>query len=190
MKPYSGYAAKKSGNSREILPAGGYVAKIISARVDETRFGDRLVVAFDIAEGDYRDFFKRDYDSNPVEDKRWRGVYRLNIPADDGSEHDEWRKRTFNNFAFALEDSNKGYSWDWQEDKLKGKLFGVLFRNKEWSFNGRSGWTTEACSATDAKSIREGKFKIPKDKALNGGERFTEAAPPVGDDPSDDALPF
>lgn len=192
MKPYSGYQAKKSSSSRETLPAGGYVAKIVSARVDETKFGDKLIVAFDIAEGDYRGFFQKDFDNNPVEDKKWRGVLRLNIPADDGSERDEWRKRTFNNFAFALEDSNKGYSWDWDETKLKGKLFGVLFRNKEWAFNGRSGWTTEACNATDVKSIRDGKFKTPKDKALDGGARFSEAAPPAtgGDDPGTDDLPF
>ena len=195
IKKFGGYEAKKSGGSaREILPAGGYVAKIVSARVDETQYGDKLIVAFDIAEGDYREFFKRDFDNNTNEDKKWRGVYRLNIPADDGSEQDEWKKRSFNNFAYALEESNKGYAWDWDESKLKGKLFGVLFRNREWEFKGRTGWSTEACSATDVKSIRDGKFKTPKDKALNGGARFETTAVPAttaaGTDDDSGDLPF
>ena len=45
-------------------------------------------------------------------------------------------------------------------------MFGVLFRNKEWEMNGRTGWTTEACSAIDAQSVRDGKLKMPKDKPL------------------------
>lgn len=192
IKQYGGYAAKKSGGAREILPAGGYVAKIVSAKVDSTQWGDKLIVAFDIAEGDYREFFKKDFDGNVNEDKKWRGVYRLSIPADDGSEQDEWKKRSFNNFAFALENSNNGYVWDWDESKLKGKMFGVLFRNKEWEMNGRTGWTTEACSAIDAQSVRDGKFKMPKDKPLNGNgsaasSRFETTAPA---NESDDDLPF
>ena len=192
IKKFGGYEPKKSsGGAREILPAGGYVAKIVDAKVEETQYGDRLIVAFDIAEGDYREFFKKDFDGNTNEDRKWRGVYRLNIPADDGSEQDGWRKRSFNNFAFAVENSNSGYTFDWDEKKLKGKLFGVLFRNKEWAFNGRSGWTTEACSATDAQAIRDGKYKVPKDKALDGGARFeTTAAPAVAEDESSDDLPF
>lgn len=192
IKKYSGYEAKKSGGAREILPAGGYVARIVSAKIDSTQWGDKLIVAFDIAEGDYRDFFKKDFDGNQNEDKKWRGVYRLSIPADDGSEQDEWKKRSFNNFAFALENSNQGYVWDWDESKLKGKLFGVLFRNKEWEMNGRTGWTTEACSSMDAQSIRNGKFKTPKDKALNGSNRAAtsrfETTAISADE--DDALPF
>jgi len=189
IKKYGGYEAKKSGGAREILPAGGYVGRIISAKVDETKFGDRLVVAFDIDEGNYKGFFKRDFDNNNSEDKKWRGVMRLNIPADDGSEYDEFRKRSFNNFAFALEDSNNGYTFDWDESKLKDKLFGVLFRNKEWAFAGKSGWTTEACGAVDVKSIREGKFRVPKDKPLDGG-RMSASATPAEDAAADESLPF
>lgn len=189
IKQYSGYAAKKSGGAREILPAGGYVARIVSAKVDSTQWGDKLIVAFDIAEGDYREFFKKDFDGNVNEDKKWRGVYRLSIPADDGSEQDEWKKRSFNNFAFALENSNQGYVWDWDESKLKGKLFGVLFRAKEWEINNRTGWTTEACSSIDAQSIRDGNFKIPKEKPLSNKSETTNAAP-MNEIEDDGELPF
>ena len=175
MKQYSGFEAKVSSGAREVLPAGGYVARIISAKVEENDYGERLVIAFDICEGDYREFFKRDFDGNTNEDKKWRGVYRASIPTDDGSEKDGWKKRTMNNVIGSFEASNDGYHWDWDEKKLKGKIVGVLFRNKEWEMHGRTGWTTECCALTSADNIRDGKFKMPKDKPLDG----SSATPPT-----------
>ena len=107
---------------------------------------------------------------------------------DDGSEKDAWKKRSMNNFAGALEESNDGYAWDWNEAKLKGKLFGVLFRNKEWEMNGRTGWTTEACATTSAKAIRDGKFNVPKDKPLNNSQ--APAAPAYNEAEDTGDLPF
>lgn len=164
------YADAKAENSntgaREKLPVGGYVCKIISAKVEETQWGDKLVLAFDIAEGEYKDFYKRDFDANTNDDKKWRGTFRLNIPADDGSEQDGWAKKRFNNFIYALEDGNTGYTFDWDEKKLKGKMIGIVFGNKEWEFNGRSGWSTYAAYIYDVTAIREGKYKPAKDKPL------------------------
>ena len=173
MKQYSGFEAKVSSGAREVLPAGGYVAKVISAKVEENDWGERLVIAFDICEGDYREFFKKDFDGNTNEDKKWRGVYRASIPTDDGSEKDGWKKRTMNNVIGSFEASNDKFHWDWDEKKLKGKLVGVLFRNKEWEMNGRTGWTTECCALTSADNIRDGKFNMPKDKPLDSSSGST-----------------
>ena len=187
IKKYNGFEAKTS-SAREILPAGGYVAKIVSAKAEETQYGDRLIVAFDIAEGEYAGFFKRDFDGNTNEDRKWRGTLRLSLPTDDGTEIDGWRVRSMNNFAGALEESNDGYTWDWNETKLKGKLLGVLFRNKEWEMNGRTGWTTEACSSTSAQRIRDGKFKVPKDKPL--ANRTVVPSPAFAEVEDDGEVPF
>lgn len=192
IKKYSDAKAEKSGGGRDILPAGGYVCKIIGAKIDNTNWGDKLVLAIDVADGEYKDFFQRDFDNNTNEDKKWRGTYRLGIPADDGSENDGYAKKRFNNFIYALEDGNPGYSFDWDEKKLKGKIIGLVFRNKEWEFNGRSGWTTEAGAIYAASAIREGKYKALPDKPLANKQSaaaspaFTPAAP-IEDDGE---LPF
>lgn len=179
MKQFNGYKAEAMGKAREILPAGGYVAKIGAVEMVTTAWGDRLILSFEIVEGDYRGFFGKDYQENINEDKKWRGVYRLNIPADDGSEEDAFRKRIFGNAMYAFEQSNQGYHWDWDETKLKSLIVGVLFRNKEWEFKGKTGWTTECYALTDAASIRSGNFTVPKDKPLANKPK----------DPLDD-LPF
>lgn len=165
MKPYTGYEAKKH-TGREMLPAGGYVIKILDVKEIPYDWGTVFDFSFDIIEGTYQNFFRTDYNNQNMEDKKWRGKYRLTQPKDDGSEKDGWTKNTFNNAMYALENSNKGYAWNWNEDTLKGLTVGALFREKEWEMNGQTGWTYECCSFTVADDIREGSFKIPKAKPL------------------------
>jgi hypothetical protein len=52
--------------------------------------------------------------------------------------------------------------------------------------NGRTGWTTEAISAESIDNIREGKFRIPKDKALP----VKNTAPVFTEEEDDGELPF
>ena len=187
MKPFNGFEAKKSG-AREKLPAGGYIAKILNAEVVDYDRSSVLLISFDIAEGERKDFFRTDYKNQDSEDKKWRGTYRLYIPLDDGSEKDGWTKRTFGNAIWAIEDSNLGYHWDWDEATLKGKLVGVLYRNKEWKMNGNTGWTTECCALTSVDDIRQGNFKMPKDKPLK--EKSSSSAFTPVDEENGDDLPF
>lgn len=190
IKSYNGFKPERT-TARETLPTGGYVAKIMDATVISYDWGDVLKVDFDIAEGEYKGFFATDYRNNTNDDKKWRGTYRINIPNESNQYFDSQRK-SFNNFIACLEETNSGFHFDWDESKLKGKGIGVLFRNKEWEYNGSTGWTTECCAVTTAKDIREGNFKLPKDKPLKAKETasatsFSNAFTAVDDDAD---LPF
>ncbi len=198
MRQFNGFKPAKAV-SNEPLPAGGYVAKILKAECVATDWGDKLVLSFDIVDGPYRDFFANQYRNNPNEDKKWKGTIRISIPADDGSEQDERNKRSFNNAMWAIEDSNTGYHFNWDETTLKDKTVGVLFRNKEWEMNGRTGWTTECCALESATAIRKGDFKTPKDKPLSKkNETYGDYRANTGSSGGwqevpgalDDALPF
>ena len=79
MKKYDDVKAEKVSSGREMLPAGGYVCQILSARVESGEWGDTLVIAHDVCEGEFSGIFKRDYDNNTREDKKWRGTYRLRL---------------------------------------------------------------------------------------------------------------
>lgn len=196
MRRYNGFEAKKSA-VKENLPAGGYVAKIMGAEELHYTWGDVLLLSFDILEGDFRDFFAADYRGQDREDKKWRGTYRLNEPKDDGSEKDGWTKRAMNNAVAVLEESNPGYHWDWEPmergdfNQLKGKIVGVLFRNKEWLYEGKTGWMTECCALTSADDIRKGKFTMPKDKPLPSDKRQPVSSDGFSErNAVDDDLPF
>ena len=190
IKSYNGFKPERT-TARETLPAGGYVAKIMDATVISYDWGDVLKVDFDIAEGEYKGFFATDYRNNTNDDKKWRGTYRINIP-NESNQYFHRQRKSFNNFIACLEETNNGFHWAWDESALKGKGIGVLFRNKEWEYNGSTGWTTECCTVTTAKDIREGNFKMPKDKPLkakaaNSGAYSETAFVPVDDDAD---LPF
>lgn len=191
---YTGMKAEKASGYSP-LPAGGYVATIVNAKVESYSWGSVVVVAFDILEGDYKNFFKKAFDQDDREDKKWRGTYRLTVP-DESSQYFENNKRSFNNFIYALEDSNSGYHYDCDEKKLKGKKIGVLFRNKEWEMNGKTGWTTECGACTCVRDIREGNFKPLKDKPLKASNSTTQSTGAsvnaIVDAPADsgDDLPF
>lgn len=167
MRKIDGFTAQERSGGKEILPAGGYVAKILDAHEKQTQTGKSMLeISFDIASGEYTGFFKKDYAQNTAEDKRWRGVYRLFVPVGDGSERDSWSKNTLENAIWAIEESNPGYHWDWDESKLKGKTVGVLFRDKEWEYNGLTGITTECGAFTTVDKINSKTFKPLKAKML------------------------
>ena len=165
MKAFNGLEIKKSVSASEPLPAGGYVAKILNAKVEEYSWGEVLVISFDIAEGEYKDFFSKQYKENTIEDKKWKGNFRLTVP-NEGNQYFDSQKRTFGNAIWAIEESNPGYHWDWNETALKGKMVGVLFRNYEYDVDGRQGWSTECCTFVSVDDVRTGNFKHPKDKPL------------------------
>ena len=188
MKKYNDVKAEKPMSGRETLPAGGYVCSIMNAKVESNDWGETLVIAHDVCEGEFEGIFKRDYENNPNEDKKWRGTFRLRLPKDDGSEYDVFKKKSLGNFIWAIEQSNPGYAWAWDEKTLKGKKIGLIYRNKEWEYNGRSGWTTEAAGTESIDNIRDGKFRALKDKPLAN----KPSAPVFTEDESDlgGELPF
>ncbi len=169
IKQYNGAKAAKF-TSREPLPKGAYVLKIVGAKTEDYDWGQVLILAVDVHEGEYKGFFDRDFKANTNDDRKWRGTYRINVP----NEKNQWfenQQKSFNNLIACLEESNDGYHFDWDESKLKGKLIGGLWGNVEYNFVNESqktvtGWRTKCRFVTDIASVREGKFKLPADKPL------------------------
>lgn len=196
MKRLNGYEEAEIYSERERLPVGGYVLKILDVKFQSNDWGDVIVLSFDVVEGEQTDFFRRDYSAQTSEDKKWKGTYRLRVPKEDGSEQDKWTMRRFKTVIMNFEESNQGYHWDWDEQKLKGKLIGGLFNNKEYDFNGRRGFFTNCHSLITVEKIRSGKFKIPEDTLLRQGSSYPAGSTPAGDgfmnipDGIDEELPF
>lgn len=166
MQRLNGYEKAEVLKNAERLPIGGYVVKLLNAEEKAYDWGRVLLISFDVDEGDYKGFYETDWKSQPVEDKKWRGTYRLNIPKEDGSEKDNFTMRVFKTVMTQLEEDNNGFHWDWDEKKLKGLKIGALMRNKEWEINGKRGFYTECFKLLPVENVRSGKFKMPEDKLL------------------------
>lgn len=170
----------KEFSDRPKLPLGAYVCKIKKAVVQSNDYGEQLCILFDIVEGDFKDFFDGEFKTDTRADKKWKGVLRQFVPLDNGSEKDEWTKSSFKGLTTSVEKSNPGYQWNWDENSLAGKLIGILFRNEEWEYEGKTGWAVRPFRAISIDSVRSGDFTIPKDKPLKN----KAAAPGYGDTPS------
>ena len=159
---------------RPKLPLGAYVCKVKKAVVQNNSYGDQLCILFDIAEGNYKGFYDSEFKSNTQQDKKWKGVLRVWLPKDDGSEKDEITKRSFKGLITSFEKSNPGYQWNWDEASLAGKFIGILFRQEEWEFKGKTGWAVRPFKALSIETVRNGEFTIPEEKPLKKPD-YTEA---------------
>lgn len=166
---------KYMGEARADLPASGYVIKIYDAKIKKWPSGDEYFeISFDIAEGEYKDFYKKDYGNQTGDNKWWRGTYTLNPPKEGDA---EWKINKFWDFFYALEDSNPGYQFsgdtaDINKAKLAGKLLGATFRREEKPSKkdiSKTFWNTVLFNAKPAETIRDGKFSVPKDKPYAKG---------------------
>lgn len=199
IKRFGDYEQTKAYGNYEQLPKGGYVLRILDVKQHTNSLGEYLTIAADIYEGDYMQFFTSEYKNQQSEDKKWHCNFLLSIPADDGTEQDGWTKRRFKTFTEALEDSNNGYHFDWDEQKFKGKLIGGLFNEREYEANnGDVRRATNWAGVTSVENIRSGNFQIPKDRLLDRGynQPPAPAMPTTSDgfmsipDGIDEELPF
>lgn len=160
------YDKSKRRKSFEQLPKGAYVIKILNAVEEENKSknGSHLTISFDIAEGEYEDFYSRQHMNNSNEDKRWPNdaIYRLTVPTD-GCKEFIWTN--YNSFFADLEDSNNGYLFGGDPRELKNKIIGGKFYIEQTEYNGkiydhtRLKWT---CVADDVRNGKAG--SLPADK--------------------------
>ena len=166
IKQPSNWNEVQEFTDRPKLPLDAYVCKIRKVAVQNNGYGDQLCLLLDIHEGEFKGFYDNDFKNNTNQDKKWKGVLRVWLPKDDGSEKDEWTKSAFKGMVTAFEKSNPGYQWNWDEASLVGKLIGVLFRNEEWEWEDRHGWTVRPFKTISVDRVREGDFTLPADKPL------------------------
>lgn len=167
MKQFNGYEnaktqAKKMSGSK--LPAGVYVCKIIGVKAE----ADRIKLQFDVAEGEYKDFFQKQYKESKDEDRKYKGMANIWIPKDDGSDQDIRTKTNFARWTTALEESNKGYVWDWDESKWKDKLIGICYGEVGKNIEGKNVRFNECRWPASVEAVKSGKAKTPSFYAYRG----------------------
>ncbi len=181
MKKISGYDnIQESGSFKKLAP-GGYVVKILD--VTDVPEKEYLKVSFDVCEGKDKDFFANEYKNDTREEKRWPNA---------GSFIRSYKEKALpmlKGFTTAIENSNKGYTWDFDEKKLKGKIVGLVLGDEEFlNSSGKVRTRTYVAAVRSVDVIRDGKFDVPELKKLSADKVATAAKPaepfvnPFGDD--------
>lgn len=163
------------------LPAGCYVCTVKQVTEQTTQSGrPQMVVLFDIAEGEQKDFYKKQFDlarkNSP--DAKWKGVHKQLM---DGSSIP-----FFKGLMTSIERSNSGYVFPWgkegNEKTLIGKKFGaVMGREQFLAQDGSLKWTTKIDQIRSLEGLKDA--KVPEDKPYTGAAPAATAGAPGGNAP-------
>ena len=127
------------------LPIGAYECKIINAVENHNEQSGKttLKVMVDIASGEYKDYFKKRYDSNTAIDRKWdnNATKYLAFEGENTS--------FFKGFITIVENSNVGYKWNWEESTLRDKKLVGVFQYEQY----------EKQDGTKALKVRLNKFR-------------------------------
>lgn len=110
------------------LPIGAYecIIKESNIHTNEQNGKHTIRIAVDILNEEYKDYFQKRYDNNPNSDKKWdnNATRYLAFEGDNVA--------YFKGFITCIENSNPGYTWDWNELKLVGKKICGVFQYEEY----------------------------------------------------------
>ena len=127
------------------LPIGAYECIIKKAQIHKNpeTGKESFKVAVDILSGEYKDYFKKRYDSNTNADKKWdnNAIRYLAFQGDNVA--------YFKGFITCVENSNVGYKWNWDETTLTGKKICGVFLYEEYKKQ----------DGTNAVKVRLNKFR-------------------------------
>ena len=169
MKPFEGFKSEASKATRQ-LPAGPYVAVIRNVKIDGEEPDQRLILRLDVAEGPYANYFidryNREAEKGTFEPK-YKGDFRLRIPNENNPRamYPDSDKRNFNDAIYRIEKSNPGYTWDWNERGLIGKIVGINMQEAE--FNGNA--YTRIGRLETADDVRQGIVQPMRPKEPRSG---------------------
>ena len=154
-----------SGEGFEAPKAGGYICKIVSVADvpinPSTGKGDYLLINFDIADGNFKDYYK---DMQERLNADWWGGHYIRS-------YKEKALPMFKRFCECVSKSNSGYVFDGKtnanEQTLVGKYVGILFGEEEYESNsGEVKTRLYVVREYTVEQIKAGKFKIPELKKL------------------------
>ena len=186
MKRIENYENVQASSGEFARPtAGGYICKIMDVTdVDHnpnTGKGQYLRIEYDIANGDFAGYFKKQFD-------KWGGDWKANFVRS----YKEENLGMLKHFTNCIEQSNAGYEWDWNEKGLIGKVVGLVLGEEEYKNNvGEIKTKLVVKSIATVEDIKNGNFKVPAPKKLMAEASTNDFAgfTPVTDNSMDD-LPF
>lgn len=167
VKP-SNYDEIQVNQEFERLELGGHkgIIKSVEEYTSTISGNTSLKVEVDTATDDKQpNYFQKQYDENTNADKRWSssGTKYVSLKQDENC------IKMLKAFITSVENSNSGFSYDWNKDvdQLKGKKVGLVFGLEEYEND--KGETKTATKLTQFRSVdKVDNAKIPNVRLLNG----------------------
>lgn len=161
------------------LAPGGYICAIKDVKdVPEKEY---LEIQFDIVKGDEKGYFQKQYDNDKRENKKWPASGTMRRYYNENSES------FFKGFITSIEKSNKNFTWNWDESKLRNKYFGAVIGEQEYvNQKGGKSVALNVVAIHSVETIENGDFEIPQLKVLDATKASNQSSKPEFKSPFDD----
>jgi len=153
MKRIDDWENVEEAREFEKVQPGGYICRICTAEDVESK--EYLKIEYDIAEGKFAGHYQELFKAKDF----WGGTLFRS--------YKEAAKSFFKTFISAVEKSNSGFVWDFDETKLIGKMVGLVLAEEEYV--GNDGTVKERLYVSSVKSvdaIRHNDYKVPPKKLI------------------------
>lgn len=181
MKKIDGFEKVEEAKDFAQISPGPQIVKIVA--VEDKVDKEYLKIDVDIAQGEMKGEFQRRKDQFNADNWPNMGVLRRSYKPN--------ALPFFKRFVVAVEKSNDGFKFDFDEQKLVGKYFVANFGIEEYDNGEEVKETVKIQEARSIQSFKDGKVKPPKEQRLDKKvhEKY-EGSSSANDMPSADETDF
>ena len=175
MKRIENWDSIVESTSFKRLTPNGYICKIL--KVEDHPEKEYLKIYFDIFKGDDNGYFKKQYDGDMRKEKKWPNAGTFIRSYKDSA------ASMFKGFINAVEKSNKGYQWNFDEKTLVNKVVGLIIADEQYqNQKGQVRVRNYVAAVRSVETIEKGEYEIPALKELTATKATTTT-------PANDPIP-
>ena len=169
MKRIENWENIQESTSFKRLTPNGYICKILN--VEDRPEKEYLKIYFDIVKGDDKGYFKKQYDGDKRKERKWPNAGTFIRSYKDSA------ASMFKGFTNAIEKSNKGYQWNFDEKTLVNKVVGLIIADEQYqNQKGQVRVRNYVAAVRSVETIEKGEYEIPALKELTTTKATTAPA--------------
>lgn len=169
MKRIENWDSIIESTSFKRLTPNGYIVKILN--VEDYPDKEYLKIYFDIVKGDDKGYFKKQYDGDTRKERKWPNAGTFIRSYKDSA------ASMFKGFINAIEKSNKGYQWNFDEKTLVNKIIGLIIADEQYqNQKGQVRVRNYVAAVCSVETIEKGEYEIPALKDLTTTKTTTAPA--------------
>ena len=169
MKRIENWDSIVESTSFKRLTPNGYIVKIL--KVEDHPDKEYLKIYFDVNGGEDKGYFKSQFEKDTRKERKWPNAGTFIRSYKDSA------ASMFKGFINAIEKSNKGYQWNFDEKTLVNKVVGLIIADEQYqNQKGQVRVRNYVAAVRSVETIEKGEYEIPALKELTTTKTTTAPA--------------
>ena len=169
MKRIENWDSIVESTSFKRLAPNGYIVKIL--KVEDHPDKEYLKIYFDVNGGEDKGYFKSQFEKDTRKERKWPNAGTFIRSYKDSA------ASMFKGFINAIEKSNKGYQWNFDEKTLVNKVVGLIIADEQYqNQKGQVRVRNYVAAVRSVETIEKGEYEIPALKELTTTKTTTAPA--------------